>query len=151
MMKNFFRILILLTLVSACDYTPIFSTEKSSFGISDFKLVNKNNLGKSLQKTFANYSDLSKERIFALEVNVEKKRVITSKDTKGNASSFRISIICDFKIYENKKILKKKKIVESFLYNNSKNKFELKKYESKIEDNLLNKIIEELIVELYSA
>ena len=41
-------------------------------------------------------------------------------------------------------------MTQSFLYNNTINKFELRKYEAEIEDNLLNKIIEELIIELYS-
>ena len=149
-MKIFCKIIVLFILISGCDYKPIFSSKNSSFGISNFKLINENKLSRSIKKALSNYTDLSKKRILTLEIDVKKIKEVTSKNSKGNISSYRVKIYCNFKIYENKKLLKSKKITESFLYSNRENKFEFKKYESEIEKNLLNKIIQELIIELYS-
>ena len=91
--------------VSSCDYKPIFSSENSSFAISDFKLINENYLGKRIKKSFKNYSDFSKKKVFKVELGVDKNKEITSKDARGNISTFRINIICDFKIYQNQKLL----------------------------------------------
>ena len=63
-----------------------------------------------------------------MEIDVKKIKEVTSKNSKGNISSYRVNIYGNFKIYENKKLLKSKKITESFLYSNSENKFEFKKY-----------------------
>ena len=43
-----------------------------------------------------------------------------------------------------------KKFEESFAYNNSTDKFNLKQYEKNIEENLIEKIVEKIIIYLYS-
>ena len=76
--------------------------------------------------------------------------MITSKDSKGNIKSYRLTITCEFTIFENKKELKNKKYVENFEFNNDSDKFKLRKYEASIENNLVTKIIKDIILELYS-
>ena len=63
---------------------------------------------------------------------------------------FEIQISVDLTILENNKIKNKKNFKESFTYNNSTNKFDLKRYEKNIEDNLIKKIITKITLYLYS-
>ena len=105
-MKIFLKILILFIFVSACNYKPIFSSTDASFAISDFKLINENKITQRIKRSLSNYTDLTRKKVFILEIDATKTKEITSKNSKGNISSFRISIICNFKIYEKKKLLK---------------------------------------------
>ena len=50
-------------------------------------------------------------------------------------------------IYD-QKLIKKINLQESFNYSNSKNKFNLNQYKKEIEENLISKISEELILRL---
>ena len=51
-----------------------------------------------------------------------------------------------FTIKEDDKILKQKIFNESFDYNNIENKYDLSVYQTDVEDNLINKIVEDLII-----
>jgi hypothetical protein len=91
-----------------------------------------------------------KMKIYNIEISVQKIDEITAKDSKGNSKSFETKIICNLMVYKNKRLVKSKKIIENFKYNNSSDKFKLRKYKSNIENNLINRIIEKIILELYS-
>ena len=56
-----------------------------------------------------------------------------------------MKIKVEVKIIENYKNIKQINFEEYFNYNNNSNKFELKQYEKNIEDNLIEKNIENLI------
>ena len=57
-------------------------------------------------------------------------------------------MVIDFRfiLSDNGSILNEKFISEEFSYKNKENKFDLSQYEMNIEQNLINKIIEKLIV-----
>ncbi len=61
-----------------------------------------------------------------------------------------MSITAEIIIYEKLKLLKNKNFTESFNYENSSNKFDLKQYEKNIENNLTDKIIENITSYLYA-
>ena len=46
------------------------------------------------------------------------------------------------------KIIKEKIFNENFSYNNKNNKFDLAKYQNEVKNNLVNKIIEQMIIYL---
>ena len=55
-----------------------------------------------------------------------------------------MNIKVEVKLIENYKVKKEINFEEYFNYNNNSNKFELKQYEKNIEDNLIEKNIENL-------
>ena len=67
----------------------------------------------------------------------------TSKDEMGNPKTFEIQIAAKL-VVEEKNNTYKKEFVETFTYQNKQNKFDLKKYENEILDNLNEKIILEI-------
>jgi hypothetical protein len=149
-MKKFFKILFFFTALTACNYEPIFSSKEIGFSISSIKVVNENNLTRQIKRSLKEFQNLNEGKIYNIEISVQKIDEITAKDSKGNSKSFETKIICNLMVYKNKRLVKSKKIIENFKYNNNSDKFKLRKYKSNIENNLINRIIEKIILELYS-
>ena len=79
-----------------------------------------------------------------MEINALKSIKIVSKDSKGDPKIYQMKIKIEAKIIENYKNIKQINFEEYFNYNNNSNKFELKQYKKNIEDNLIEKNIENL-------
>lgn len=70
----------------------------------------------------------------------------TSKDNKGQVKTFRTTATTSLIIKNNDIVNKNKKFTQSFSYNNMENKFDLVEYQKEIENNLIGKIIEDIII-----
>ena len=144
-------IIISFLLLLSCGYKPIFSSSKANFSITEIKLFGKINIGSKIKKNLNIYKNVENKSIFySLKINTDQKKNVISKDAKGDPKIFEMQISVDLTILENNKIKNKKNFKESFTYNNSTNKFDLKRYEENIEDNLIKKIITKITLYLYS-
>ena len=144
-------IIISFLLLLSCGYKPIFSSSKANFSITEIKLFGKKNIGSKIKKNLNIYKNAENKSIFySLKINTDQKKNVISKDAKGDPKKFVMQISVDLTILENNKIKNKKNFKESFTYNNSTNKFDLKRYEENIEDNLIKKIITKITLYLYS-
>ena len=152
-MINSKKIIIIISflLLLSCGYKPIFSSSKANFSITEIKLLGKKNIGSKIKKNLNIYKSSENKNIFySLKINSNQKKNIVSKDAKGDPKIFEMQILVNLTILENNKIKNKKNFKESFTYNNSTNKFDLKQYENNIEDNLIKKIITKITLYLYS-
>ena len=139
-----------------CGYEPIYSkkTVNSNYNFSINKInyigdnkvnqILKNQLQKTLNKE-------KKSPELNLNLNSRVDKIITSKDKKGNPKRFSIKIIINLEIYENEILKGTANFEENFEYNNRSNKFDLRKYEKNIQDNLTTKLYDEIIRYLYSS
>ena len=144
-------IIIFFLLLLSCGYKPIFSSSEANFSITEIKLFGKINVGSKIKKNLNIYRNVeNKNTFYSLKINADQKKNVISKDAKGDPKIFEIQISVDLTILENNKIKNKKNFKESFTYNNSTNKFDLKRYEKNIEDNLIKKIITKITLYLYS-
>ena len=144
-------IIIFFLLLLSCGYKPIFSSSETNFSITEIKLFGKINIGSKIKKNLNIYRNVeNKNTFYSLKINADQKKNVISKDAKGDPKIFEIQISVDLTILENNKIKNKKNFKESFTYNNSTNKFDLKRYEKNIEDNLIKKIITKITLYLYS-
>ena len=78
---------------------------------------------------------------YLLILNSKKNKNIASKNSAGNATSYKISIDINISLVDpinNEKIIRSKVFNSSFTYNDNQNKFEL----SQDEKNILNNLIE---------
>ena len=94
----------------------------------------------------ANYS-------YDLSLNSSKKIEVVSKDSTGNATSFKITIIVNLSLKDPNDqgaVVKSKNFRANFIYNNKKNKFDLLQYEKIVERNLIIKIADEIAIYLNS-
>jgi len=86
---------------------------------------------------------------YIINLNSKKFVEITSKDSLGNPSLYKITINIQAILERNKIKIKEKNFNKTFTYNSIENKFDQSQYQKSIEQNLINKIAEELIIFLY--
>ena len=150
-MKNKSILLILLFFILAnCGFEPIYSSKKSNFNIGEIKITSKNKFNSIIKNNLKNISNNESQNKFDLIINSEKKRIISSKDTKGNPQLLTMIISVEVQIIKDNVIKNIKNFSQDFSYSNNSNKFSLAQYEKDIEKNLINKIIENINTYLLS-
>ena len=144
-MKNKSILLILLFFILAnCGFEPIYSSKKSNFNIDEIKITNKNRFNTIIENNLRNISNNESQNIFDLIINSERKKIVSSKDEKGNPQLLTMIISVEVQIIKNNVIKNTKNFSENFSYSNDSNKFSLGQYEKDIEKNLINEIIENI-------
>ena len=150
-MKNKSILLILLFFILAnCGFEPIYSSKKSNFNIGEIKITNKNKFNSTIKNNLKNISNNESQNKFDLIINSEKKRIVASKDAKGNPQLLTMIISIEVQIIKDNVIKNTKNFSQDFSYSNNSNKFSLAQYEKEIEKNLINKIIENINTYLLS-
>ena len=149
-MSNFFLrylAVFFITVLSACSYKPIFSENNYNFEINEIifsgeRYVNriiKNKLGLIKKE-----KDQDKKK-YNLLINTNKKKLIVSKDSKGDPHKFDLIITTYYEINYEEKLLFKKEVIKNKVYNNDIDKFKLEQNEKIILENLSEKISETII------
>ena len=141
-MKKF---LIIFFFITACGYQPLYIIKDEIFfekiTLSGDKRINRKIVSTSAIKK-SSEGNLNNEII----LNTNKNIITTSRDSKGQPATFKSLIEVKFTIIKDGKISKEKTFRESFDYNNIENKYDLSTYQNDIEDNLIDKIVEDLII-----
>ena len=152
-MTNIKKIITILSflLLFGCGYESIHSKKKNyNFSIQEINFSAPKNINKIVSnklKNSINSENYTKEFILKIAINVNKS--ITSKNKQGNPEIFSMEINLDLEVLENNILKSKINFKETFEYNNQSNKFDLKQYENNIQNNLLNKITDDIIRHLY--
>ena len=139
----FLQIVIALTLANCGGYESIYSSKTSNFNISSIEIDNNNKINLKIKNSLKRFSNPDSEKEIAVKISSEKNIITTSKDSKGNPKTFSMNIKLNLEINQNG--TKRSNIfTETFGYSNKSNKFDLKQYEKNIQNNLTDKIIENL-------
>ena len=127
----------------------MFSGKEINFYIEEIENVNNDKVSNQIIRGLKPYTIQSDKTSIKLKIESIVEERIVSKDAKGNPVVFELIIKVKTKIYNN---IKQKNLdyVESFIFNNQSNKFELSQYKKSIEKNLINTIFEKLILNLKS-
>ena len=150
-MNKFFKHIFIFFLIVNCGYQPIFSGKKVNFGIDNLTYDKNNEIDSAINNNLKNYKSLkNKDKILDLEIFSKINKVTTSLDDRGDPKSFRLELEIKTTFKKNNKLLNEKSFFKSHDYNNSTNKFDLKKYENSVKENLIGKITEEIIVYILS-
>ena len=141
-MKKF---LIIFFFITACGYQPLYIIKDEIFfekiTLSGDKRINRKIVSTSAIKK-SSEGNLNNEII----LNTNKNIITTSRDSKGQPATFKSLIEVKFTIIKDGKISKEKTFRESFDYNNIENKYDLSTYQNDVEDNLIDKIVEDIII-----
>ena len=145
-MKHFVVIVTSLFLFS-CGFTPLYKSGSTNFYISEIK-TNNNNPYFNIFKSFISQYEIKKDQInnYNLNVNLQKNKVILSKDASGNPLVYMISISSDIIISNDEKIITTKSFKNKFKYSHNSSIFELNLYEKEIEKKLIKQIVDQLII-----
>ena len=150
-MNKFFKYFFIYFFIVSCGYQPIFSGKKVNFGIENLNYDKNNKIDSAINDNLKNYKNLeNKDKILDLEISSKINKITTSLDDRGDPKSFRLELEIKTIFKKDNKLLDKKSFSKSHDYNNSTNKFDLKKYENSVKENLIGKITEEIIVYILS-
>ena len=144
-------ILLLLLLLSSCGYEAIYSKKNSvnySFSVSELNFVGDRIVNLKIKEKLNNYAQAKKDKDFILRISSTSEKITLAKNTAGDATSFKNSVSVNVEVLMNNKFKSNFIILESFNYNNVSNKFNLKKYEEEIKNNLAETASDKLIFKL---
>ena len=139
------KILIIFFFLASCGYQPLYVQEEEFF-FKKINLIGDKRINRKIisSSTIKKNTQSNTNNELILEAN--KNIITTSRNSKGQPATFKSLIEVKFTIKEDDKILKQKVFSESFDYNNIDNKYDLSVYQTDVEDNLINKIVEDLII-----
>ena len=152
MIKNLKIIYILLfIIISGCGYQAIYVTKDINLRIKEIKLTGSNDLNKIINNYFNYYkNNKNYSKIIDVHIDSSLKKEISSKDRKGNAKTFELSVSITLNIIENENIIKTKIFNKSSNYKNLDNKFDLNQYEKNLIDNLVYDIWQDVEITMHS-
>ena len=149
MKKIFF---ILLFFISSCGYQPLYQNKDlENFKFIKITLTGDNYINKRVTNTISiqESNDAKNEKELFISSSSEIQE--TSKNSKGQVESFRIIVAVNLQIVNKiNQDIQNKNFIKEFTYNNKQNKFELIEYQNSIKDDLIDKIINEIIIYLNS-
>ena len=146
-MKKIF-ITFLFILLTSCDYTPIYSTENSKFKLNQIEVDGNKQINKLILRKIYRLQKTESNLIYDLDIISSEQINSISKDSKGNTTILEMIISTNINVKKNNFIIKKYNFSENFTYKNNSNLFELKQYEKDIQNTMIEKIVENLILNL---
>ncbi|MDA7806434.1 hypothetical protein N8963_04035 [Candidatus Pelagibacter sp.] len=150
MLKKIFIYLFLLFL-SSCGYEPIHSKKnaiKYNFSISEINFIGDREINLKIKQKLNNYTLSNKDKNFILKISSISEKNVLAKNTTGDATNFKNTISINIELIMNGKLKSNFVILESFNYDNTSNKFDLKRYEKEIKGNLAEAATDKLIFRL---
>ena len=151
MFKNSILITLLIFTVS-CGYEPLFSKKNliknSNFSIDKISFIGDRDVNIKIKQLLVTFSTIKKDKNFTLEIDSKVVKTIIAKDIKGDPSQFNLDIKTIVQLDLEGDPLEKITFNENFKYNNKQDKFEIKRYEREIKQNLAEKISNDIIYKL---
>ena len=149
-MKKFLSYLCFLFIFSCSGYEPIFSTKDMSFNIDRIENMDSGSTTKEIIRNIRSYKLDDNKKNYSLKISSIKKNKVTSRDSKGDPLTYRITIDVKVDIFSDDQdfLLNTINVLKEFTYNYQVNQFALGQYRQNIIKNLIVRISEEIILEL---
>ncbi len=148
-MKKIF--IVFLLILTSCGYQPLYKTDQNikSLNISEVIYSGDQKINDVIYQKLPIVLVKNDESLNKLSLESKKEIKITSKNSKGQALSYRTIINVKILLLNNNgDILDQKIVQKNFSYNADENKFKFKEYQDKIEKNLIDTIVEDVIIHL---
>ena len=97
------------------------------------------------------FLNTKKDKHFTLEIKSEAFKKTVAKDSKGDPSIFSLDTKTTIQLTGANNFSEKIILTENFKYNNNEDKFEIRRYEREIKENLAQKIAKDLIFKLSNS
>ena len=148
MIKKISLFCFIIIFLNNCGYTPIYSNKDKNFVINKIELVGDIEVNKILSSRLNVYKNNSDaKRLFDIVINSKSTKTTLTKDKKGNPAQFSQNVSVNLiitDIINNTQL--ETNFTENSTYDNSDNKFDLKKYENNLIKNMSEKIYSDLIL-----
>ena len=145
-MKSLISIIILSMLLTNCGFQPIYNSKNNNFQIIEIENKNENKNSFSIENMVMSLSNKDALRKLKLEIDYKESITTILKNSKGDPSKKKLSIIVNLKVKnERDNVLTKRDFNEEFSYDVQGDKFNMSQYEDNIVNNLNNKISNDII------
>ena len=147
MIRKIVLICFLMLFLNNCGFTPIYSKKNHNFEINKIELIGNLKVNKLLSNKFKIYKNNSSARnSYDIILNSALNKTTITKDKKGNATQFSMNISINIKLIDSSNNQTTFEFSENSAYDNSNNKFDLRKYENNLIKNMSEKIFSEIIL-----
>ena len=143
-------LLISLILMTACGYQPIYNKIILDYKFYEIDLQGDQTINNKIINTLKITQSNEVKFFDKLTINSSKNIQETSKNSRGQVETYRSNFNVEVSIIRDNKIIKKQNFNENFSYDNKTSKFELIQYQIEVENIILNKIINDLVLFLNS-
>ena len=146
MKKIYFLILIFLclSLLQSCGYKPVYSSKNSKLKIVEIE-YSKNTLNDQIIKIIRSFSNPKSLKSYNLKLETNKIKKVVSKNSKGDPQTYEIKISAKIVMFNDTNSFTKN-FSEQTRYQDIENKFQLKQYEIQVEEQILDRIIESILL-----
>ena len=95
-----------------------------------------------------NNPKVEEEKDFSLNISSSSEKIITTKDAAGDAVKFKNEITVTVQVFLNGEYISNLVVIESFIYNNNSDTFELRTLENQIKSNLAETAVDKILFKL---
>ena len=147
--KKIFILLTLFLFFLSCGYTPIFSKKDVNFSIENIEFSGDIDVKRNISNALFSYKNKpDKEKKISLVITNLKNTTIGSKNSKGEAETYRIGIDANVKIILAENNFIEKNFTKTSIYSVVESKSEEKLIKNKLIENLSNEIAPQIIFEI---
>ena len=151
-LKKIIIILLSTLYLTSCGFTPIYSKKNLDFQINNIQFEGDREIKAILLSNLSTYKSKEKYKYnYDLKIKSEKKVEIASKNTKGEATVYKININSTVEFFLDDKLLLTKHYNNSSIYSSEKKIIKMKEVESRNLSNLSSKLASEIILTLSLA
>ena len=151
-LKKIIIILLSTLYLTSCGFTPIYSKKNLDFQINNIQFEGDREIKAILLSNLSAYKTKEKDKYnYDLNIKSEKKVEIASKNTKGEATLYKININSTVEVFLDDKLLLTKHYNNSSIYSSEKKIIKMKEVESRNLSNLSSKLASEIILTLSLA
>ena len=147
----FATVLFLIKFLNACGYQPIYGSKNINIKIVNQSFEGNNDLAQRIYSRINNilfYENDAKE--VSLKVFASKNKLITSKDSSGNALNYKITINTELTMTDifSDKVIANDNITLSENYNVQDQIYQTEKLENDIMSNLIDRASQEFLLKI---
>ena len=151
-LKKIIIILLSTLYLTSCGFAPIYSKKNLDFQINNIQFEGDREIKAILLSNLSAYKTKRKDKYnYNLNIKSEKKVEIASKNTKGEATVYKININSTVEVFLDDKLLLTKHYNNSSIYSSEKKIIKMKEVESRNLSNLSSKLASEIILTLNLA
>ena len=151
-LKKIIIILLSTVYLTSCGFSPIYSKKNLDFQINNIQFEGDREIRAILLSNLSAYKTKEKDKYnYDLNIKSEKKVEIASKNTKGEATVYKININSIVQIFLDDKLLLTKHYNNSSIYSSEKKIIKMKEVESRNLSNLSSKLASDIILTLSLA
>ena len=151
-LKKIVIILLSTLYLTSCGFTPIYSKKNLDFQINNIQFEGDREIKAILLSNLSAYKTEKKDKYnYNLNIKSEKKVEVASKNTKGEATVYKININSIVEVFLDDKLLLTKHYNNSSIYSSEKKIIKMKEVESRNLSNLSSKLASEIILTLSLA